>query len=150
MHTPPRVIEMMNSIADMGEGRTMEQLRADFLDVQPDAVSDVAGRLARIEAKLDATAQACEKMLANTEALVGHNPDSPPSLSSGGRMLTKQEVARCFQITTRTLDRWRALGYDLGEIVIQGTVRFDPGKVNDIVRTNKIKKHRRTKLGYLK
>jgi len=57
MHTPPRVIEMMNHL-DEGNGRTMEQVRADFLDVQPLAENDVAVRLARIEAKLNATDQA--------------------------------------------------------------------------------------------
>jgi hypothetical protein len=35
MHTPPRVIEMMKSLTDRGEGSSMEQIRAAFLDLKP-------------------------------------------------------------------------------------------------------------------
>jgi DNA-binding transcriptional MerR regulator len=56
--------------------------------------------------------------------------------------LTKQEVAKMFQISTRTLDRWRAMGIDLGEITINGTVRFDPAKVASIIAARKAKRRR--------
>lgn len=78
MHTPPKVVERMNAILDVGEGRTMEEIRRAYFDMQPGPGSDVQERLARIEAKLD--------------ALVGHKKaDSPVILPSGGNMLTKNE-----------------------------------------------------------
>lgn len=36
-------------------------------------------------------------------------------------LLTKRQVAERFQLSTRTIDRWRAMGYDLGG-------RQDPGR----------------------
>jgi hypothetical protein len=64
--------------------------------------------------------------------------DPPPAAT-----LTKQGVAKMFQISTRTVDRWRAMGIDLGEININGTVRFDPSKVANIIATRKVKRRRR-------
>ena len=49
------------SLVDLGEGMTNKQLRAFMLETQPS--QDMAQRLARIEAKLDATTQVCERML---------------------------------------------------------------------------------------
>jgi hypothetical protein len=58
--------------------------------------------------------------------------------------LTKKEVARLFQVSTRTLDRWRSMGVDLGELTIEGTIRFDPAKVADIIATQKLRRTRRS------
>lgn len=44
MHTPPKVIELMNSIADVGNGRTMEQIRADYFEEKKGPGRGVAGQ----------------------------------------------------------------------------------------------------------
>ena len=60
------------------------------------------GAAPQIEEKLD-------RILANTEALVGQKAPSPATLPPvGSPALTKKEVARQFQISTRTVDRWRS------------------------------------------
>lgn len=117
----------------------MEQIRAAYMDEQPVRGGDVAETLARIEAKLATTALACERMLATTEALVG----SPTTSPSGPNMLTKKELARRFGISTRTVDRWRSMGFDLGEVAISGTIRFDPKKIAQIISTQKIRRRRK-------
>ncbi len=55
-------------------------------------------------------------------------------------LLTKEEVADLFRTSVRTIDRWRQR-YDLGEIKLPGgTVRFDPSKIEEIVRDGKFKR----------
>jgi hypothetical protein len=54
-----RVGERIVAVVDNASGRTMEQLRVAYFEESLSQGGDVAGRLARIEA----TAQACERML---------------------------------------------------------------------------------------
>jgi hypothetical protein len=86
-----------------------------------------------------------DRILANTEALIGQSTSSPPSVApANGPVLTKKEVARRFQISTRTLDRWRSMGLDLGEITVGGTIRFDPAKIANIITTQKVRRRRKS------
>jgi hypothetical protein len=100
-------------------------------------ISQATTRLAGIEAKLD-------QILDNTTTLVRQQTQtSRASVPTGeGAALTKQEVAQRFQISTRTLDRWRSMGIDLGEININGTPRFNPEKVATIIATQKVRRRR--------
>lgn len=96
-----------------------------------------AGPGGDVEDKLD-------RILANTENLIAHRLSTPEtSPSNPGHLLTKKEVARRFQISTRTLDRWRSMGLDLGELMVGGTIRFDPAKIANIIATQKVKRRRR-------
>ncbi len=93
--------------------------------------------LGQVEGKLDL-------ILARTEKLVNqHTATVADSGPANGSMLTKKEVASRFQISTRTLDRWRSMGIDLGEIVVGGTIRFDPTKIANIISTQKLRRRRR-------
>lgn len=116
MHTPPQVIEMMKSITDRGEGSSMEQIRATYFDKQPSRGRDVAGRFARIEAKLDATAQACEKMLENTEALMRQMPEN--------KLEEKLEKITALLIQQKTTKEWYSTA-DVAERLVKAefTVR---------------------------
>jgi hypothetical protein len=89
--------------------------------------------LGEVEAKLD-------RILANTESLVGQRVAS--TATSTPSAFTKKELARRFQISTRTVDRWRSMGIDLGEITIGGIIRFNPDKVAAIIATQKIRRRR--------
>lgn len=116
MHTPPQVIEMMNAIADCGEGRTIEQIRAAYFEEQPSRGKDVAGRFARIEAKLDATAQAFEKMLEKTEALMRQMPER--------KLEEKLEKITALLIQQKTTKEWYSTA-DVAERLVKAefTVR---------------------------
>lgn len=58
-------------------------------------------------------------------------------------LLTKREVAKRFAITTRTIDRLRAAGYDLGVLKLPGgSVRFDPTKIEEIIRSRQLRRRR--------
>ena len=47
------------------------------------------------------------------------------------KLMTRGELARFFDVSTRTLDRWRAMGVDLGEYRAhpRAVPRFDSEKV---------------------
>ncbi|MDA7525234.1 hypothetical protein N8667_06595 [Verrucomicrobia bacterium] len=58
---------------------------------------------------------------------------------SGPALMTREQVARQFQITTRTLDLW----VDAQKIPVirmtSGCIRFDPVKVDELIRKHTIK-----------
>lgn len=58
---------------------------------------------------------------------------------SGPALMTREQVARKFQITTRTLDLW----VDAQKIPVirmtSGCIRFDPVKVDELIRKHTIK-----------
>jgi transposase len=56
-------------------------------------------------------------------------------------LLTKRQIAQHFQVSTRTIDRWRAMGIDLGVIKTPGgAVRFNPVKLESTIRAGKFKR----------
>jgi hypothetical protein len=109
--------------------------------VNPKLIADHGnwqGAQGQVEAKLD-------RILNNTEVLVSQPLPYDASRSPCAEpALTKKEVARLFQVSTRTLDRWRSMGVDLGELTIEGTIRFDPAKIADIIATQKVRRRRRS------
>ena len=58
---------------------------------------------------------------------------------SGPALMTREQVARQFQITTRTLDLW----VDAQKIPVirmtSGCIRFDPVKVDELIQKHTIK-----------
>lgn len=40
------------------------------------------------------------------------------------RLMTKKELADLLQVSTRTLDRWAAMGLDLGAVKVRGVKRY--------------------------
>jgi hypothetical protein len=101
----------------------------------PDARA-ISDSLSTIQQQLDG------KLGQITDLIVrqGTSPVSP--LSGQEAALTREEVARRFQITTRTLDHWRSMGIDLGEININGTPRFSPETIANIIATQKVRRRR--------
>jgi hypothetical protein len=87
-----------------------------------------------------------DHILDNTNKLLWQQGETSrgSTLSTGESALTKKEVARRFQISTRTVDRWRSMGVDLGEINVNGTPRFSPEKIANIIATQKVSRRRRT------
>lgn len=61
------------------------------------------------------------------------------------KLLTKQELAAVLNTSTRTIDRMRARGFDLGEVRLhdRATPRFDPAKVEAAIRTGTFGKKKR-------
>jgi predicted site-specific integrase-resolvase len=58
-------------------------------------------------------------------------------------LMTKRDVAKRLAITTRTIDRLRAAGYDLGVLKLPGgAVRFDPQKIEEIIRVRQLRRQR--------
>jgi hypothetical protein len=63
------------------------------------------------------------------------------------QLLTREELSRLLNVSTRTLDRWRSTGLDLGEVRVHSLAmpRFDPEKVSQCIRAGaspKVKKRR--------
>lgn len=59
-------------------------------------------------------------------------------------LLTKVELAQLLNLSTRTIDRLRASGFDLGEVRMSPNSfpRFDPEKVQDAIFLGKFLKKR--------
>jgi hypothetical protein len=53
------------------------------------------------------------------------------------RLLTKRQAAAVFQVSTRTIDRWRSLNLDLGSVKIRHTVRFSQAKIQKLLNSPK-------------
>ena len=60
-------------------------------------------------------------------------------------LLTKKELAALLNTSTRTIDRMRARGMDLGEVRLheKALPRFDPEKVLNAIRAGKFSKAKR-------
>ena len=58
------------------------------------------------------------------------------------KMLTRNELADIFNVSTRTIDRLRAAGYDLGEFRAhpKALPRFNAEKVQEAIEANGFKK----------
>jgi DNA-binding transcriptional regulator LsrR (DeoR family) len=61
------------------------------------------------------------------------------------KLLTKRELAEVLSLSTRTIDRLRARGIDLGEVRLhdRATPRFDPAKVQAAIQAGKFGKKKR-------
>jgi hypothetical protein len=61
------------------------------------------------------------------------------------KLWTKQELAERLGKHTRTIDRMRARGIDLGEVRLhdRATPRFDPAKVEAAIHAGKFNKKKR-------
>jgi len=61
------------------------------------------------------------------------------------KLLTKTEVAALLSTSTRTIDRMRARGFDLGEVRLhdRAVPRFDPAKVEAAILAGKFSKQKR-------
>ena len=61
------------------------------------------------------------------------------------KLLTKGEVAAMLNKSTRTIDRMRGMGIDLGEVRLheRATPRFDPAKVEAAIQAGKFSKQKR-------
>lgn len=61
------------------------------------------------------------------------------------RLLTKRELAEVLVLSTRTIDRLRAKGIDLGEVRLhdRAVPRFDPAKVQAAIQAGKFDKKKR-------
>lgn len=61
------------------------------------------------------------------------------------KLMTKQELAGVLNTSTRTIDRMRARGIDLGEVRLhdRATPRFDPDKVRAAIQAGKFSKQKR-------
>ncbi|MBY0514442.1 MAG: hypothetical protein K2P78_11085 [Gemmataceae bacterium] len=61
------------------------------------------------------------------------------------KLMTKQELAGVLNTSTRTIDRMRARGIDLGEVRLhdRATPRFDPDKVWAAIQAGKFSKQKR-------
>jgi hypothetical protein len=61
------------------------------------------------------------------------------------KLMTKQELAGVLNTSTRTIDRMRARGIDLGEVRLhdRATPRFDPDKVRAAIQAGTFGKKKR-------
>ena len=61
------------------------------------------------------------------------------------KLLTKGEVAAMLNKSTRTIDRMRGMGIDLGEVRLhdRATPRFDPAKVEAAIQAGTFGKKKR-------
>ena len=61
------------------------------------------------------------------------------------KLLTKSEVAARLSKSTRTIDRMRGMGIDLGEVRLhdRATPRFDPAKVEAAIQAGTFGKKKR-------
>ncbi len=61
------------------------------------------------------------------------------------RLLRKKELAEMLHTSTRTIDRMRARGIDLGEVRLheRATPRFDPAKVQAAIQAGRFGKKKR-------
>jgi len=93
----------------------------------------------RLEHKIDQLLEVMRRLLGNT----ADTDAAPVEPLENATTLTKAEVARQFKISQRTVDRLRAAGHDLGEMLIGAVVRFDAAKIRQIISHKKLKKLRR-------
>lgn len=61
------------------------------------------------------------------------------------KLLTKQELAAVLNVHTRTIDRMRAKGIDLGEVRLydRAVPRFDPDRVQAAIQAGTFAKKKR-------
>lgn len=61
------------------------------------------------------------------------------------KLMRKKELAAMLQTSTRTIDRMRARGIDLGEVRLhdRATPRFDPAKVEAAIQAGTFGKKKR-------
>lgn len=61
------------------------------------------------------------------------------------KLMTKQELAAVLNTSTRTIDRMRARGIDVGEVRLhdRATPRFDPAKVEAAIQAGAFGKRKR-------
>ena len=57
-------------------------------------------------------------------------------------LMTRNELAKLLNVSTRTVDRWRSAGLDLGEFRAhpQALPRFDPEKVRQAIESSRFRK----------
>ena len=55
-----------------------------------------------------------------------------------GRLLTKREVADLLRVSTRTIDRWRAAGIDMGLVSIRGVKRYREDVVQRLLDRSRV------------
>lgn len=62
------------------------------------------------------------------------------------QLMTREELARFMNISTRTVDRWRSMGLDLGEIRAHPLAlpRFDPEKVQQSIQAGSFRKSKKS------
>lgn len=65
-------------------------------------------------------------------------------------LITKSELAKLLNTSTRTIDRWRSAGIDLGEVKTPGTPRFNPVKVKTMIDAGVIGRKRKKSRAPLK
>jgi phage terminase Nu1 subunit (DNA packaging protein) len=60
-------------------------------------------------------------------------------------LMTRDELAKLLNVSTRTVDRWRAEGLDLGEFRAhpRALPRFDPEKVRQAIASSRFAKVKR-------
>lgn len=58
-------------------------------------------------------------------------------------LISKSQLAEAMNVSERTIDRWRARGYDLGEVRTPGLPRFDLAKVEAAVQAGAIHKRKK-------
>lgn len=121
MHTPPKVIELMNSIADVGEGRTIEQIRADYFEEKKGPGHEVAGQeLIRLRrADLTSIAKSLER--------IADVVDPPPS-----KIVDSPYVANRLDCTTVWVAEMARNGQIPKNCIVAGTGN---GKVWKFYRT---------------
>lgn len=57
------------------------------------------------------------------------------------QLLTKKEVAKILGVSTRTIDRYRAMNFDLGVVSMPGGgVRFDASRIQIAVESGRFTK----------
>ena len=54
------------------------------------------------------------------------------------RLVTKSQLADALRVSTRTIDRWRSIGIDMGEVRTPGYPRFDLHRVLDLIGTGRL------------
>ena len=64
-------------------------------------------------------------------------------------LLTREELARLLNVSTRTVNRWRAMGLDLGEVRAHPLAlpRFDPEKVRQAIGSRGFPNARKKRAG---